>query len=169
MPVNFSPHRQGAAHSIEQHHILLLRGTPVYDSAVGTIDTRICIHTNGSSDRAMWLLHPKHMDALGLNQEFHLWNYKLSEQHLNSIRELLTFVHRAFVGFEPILGKNDAGDSLTFWVGKDRFSACLLRPLDARHQYSDEQIAAFMNVCNLIYKLVPQPTSVVSDWLRQPT
>jgi hypothetical protein len=162
MPIRFSPYREGAAHSIEEHDVVLLRGTPAHDLQIGTIDVRICVRAIGSSDRAMWLRYPKHEKALGLHAEFHLWSHKLVDEEVSSIREHLAFVHRHFADFEPQFDANDVVDSLTFWAGKERFVASLLRPADARHRHSHDQIAAFMNACNLIHKLVPQPSGVLS-------
>ena len=127
------------------------------------MDTRICIGANGTSSRAIWLHHSRHAGDLGLQTEFHRWDYRLSDQDVDSVRELLATVYRYFREFEPQLNGQDCADVLTFWGGKDRFRACLFRSPGTQQQYSEEQIAAFTDACNRIYELVPQPTKSVSD------
>ncbi len=167
MPVNFSPHRKGSSHIIDRDHVVLLRGTPIYDSAVGTIETRICVGANGWTQRAMWLDHNRHVTDLGLQAEFHLWQYYLSARDVNSIREALTAVYRQFSRFESQPDANDSVDSLTFWAGDDRFSACLLRAPDLPDKYTSEQFGTFLNACNRVYGLAPQPANVVEDWVHR--
>lgn len=166
MPVNFSPQRQGASHSIEPTDVVLLRGTSVYDANLGTFDTRICVRKNGSADRAMWLYHPKHADGLGMTSEFHLWTYHLSAQAIDSICCRLTAVYQQFFAFQAEPDANDAVDSITFWANSPRATVILPRAHDARRRYPQQQVQAFVTACNEIYSLLPQPAIVALDRSR---
>jgi len=156
MMYHFSPDRQGAAHALDERHLVLTCGTPRWINGGLLEDTRIRISEDGSAERAVWISHSKHQKEPGLHAEFHRWDLQVTEQRLAEIRDALQALE-AFPKTDPDEFSNDSIRLIRFHADGAERQVCILDPPDQLGEpvVTAEESGLFWNAWNLIDRSAP--------------
>jgi hypothetical protein len=149
----FSPNRQGAQHALDEHDLVIVRGTPVDRGQAIRQDSRIWIGRDGQAQRAVWESIAVPVNQAGARGGFHVWTYRLDEASMAKIRGVLDALGEVLQSTVSEHDPNDSVRSLRFWRAGHRVDLIVTQPADPR--LSTEQDAAFRNAWDIIDPAVP--------------
>ncbi len=146
----FKPTRQGARHALDKRDIAIVRGTPLFDRNIGSLDARIRISRDGAAERALWITPAE----AGRERDFYRWEYQLDAATIAKIDDALHALARVLSSTDIDRDPDDLVRSMKFWHDERCVDLIVRQPNDPR--LTTEQTAAFQTAWDFVHAAVPQ-------------